>query len=359
MTTKIGFADELSVNSSQIMDFYKTHWQRKIALSDKAFHAWQFEDAVENRGANTCVVALNDERLVGVMGLNKRIFSNGDQCLNGAELTTWVVDKEFKGTGPGAKIIKFITNNFEVLFGMGISQDALPIYLRSGFHYLRYIPRYIHVTDAKKILEISDCASYATKLVKNPSHEPSNVKGEEISWKNQSHAPIVEGSHFSRSLEDLVWRYDSHPYYKYKSYKTTSIDGEVGYVVLREEITDDIRMLHVIDILGPASSFGSTIKFIEAYAQDNGYWAVDVYSTLALLNKYLIGRRWLSAVDSMFINIPHLFHPLEVRNPATTSLLYWSKDPMVDFLDLSSLYLTKQDCDLDRPTMNFIGCQDE
>ena len=167
MTTNIGFADELYVNSSQIMDFYKTHWQRKIALSDKVFHAWQFEDAVENRGANTCVVALNDGRLVGVMGLNKRIFNYGDQCLNGAELTTWVVDKKFKITGAGAKILNFIINNFEVLFGMGISQDALPIYLRTGFHYLRYIPRYIYVIDAKKILEISECTNYAPKLVKN------------------------------------------------------------------------------------------------------------------------------------------------------------------------------------------------
>ena len=293
------------------------------------------------------------------MGLNKRIFNYGYKRLNGAELTTWVVDKEIKGTGAGAKILKFIINNFEVLFGMGISQDALPIYLRSGFHYLRYIPRYIHVIDAKKILEISECANFAPKLVKNSSYQPSNVKGEQISWKNQSHAPIVEGNHFSRSLEDLIWRYDNHPYYKYKSYKTIGIQGEVGYVVLREEITDAIRILHVVDILGPTSSFEDTIKFIESYAQYNAYWAVDVYSTLAHLNKYFCARKWLSAVDSMYINVPHLFHPLEVRNPATTSLIYWSKDPNVDFLDLSRLYLTKQDCDLDRPTMNFIGCQDE
>jgi len=357
MTTKIGFAHELSVGSSLIMDFYKTHWQRKIVLSDKAFHAWQFEDAVENRGTNTCVVALNNERLVGVMGLNKRIFNYGKQSLNGAELTSWVVDKEFKGAG--AKILKFITDTFEVLFGMGISQDALPIYLRSGFHYLRYIPRYIYVLDAKKILEISQCATYAHKLVKNSSYELSNVRGEQISWNDQFHSPIVEGNHFSRSLKDLIWRYENHPYYSYKSYKTSSIDGEVGYVVLREEVTDDIRMLHVIDILGPKTSFENAIRFIESYAHENEYWAVDVYSTLAILNKYLNGRKWLSAVDSKFINVPHLFHPLEVRNPATNSLIYWSKEPKVDFLDLSRLYLSKQDCDLDRPTMNFIGCRDE
>jgi hypothetical protein len=359
MATKIGFANELSVSSSQITDFYKIHWQRKIALSDKKFHVWQFENAVENRGANSCVVALNDDRLVGVMGLNKRIFYSADQRLNGAELTTWAVDKQVKGSGAGAKILNFITDNFTVLFGTGISQDALPIYLRSGFHYLRYIPRYIHVIDAKKILEISNCATYALKLVKNASAEASGVKWEEISWKNQPHAPFVEGNHFSRGLENLIWRYESHPYFKYKSYRTMGLDGEVGYVVLRGEITYDIRILHVIDILGPETSFKSSIKFIESYAQENGFWAVDVYSTLSRLNKYFSHRMWLSAVDSSFVNVPHLFHPLEVRNPATTSLIYWSKNSNVDFLDVSRLYLTKQDCDLDRPTMNFIGCHDE
>ena len=354
MATKIGFANELGVDSSLIMEFYKNHWQRKIALSDRKFHAWQFENATENKGANSCVVALHDDCLVGVMGLNKRKFYFANQCFNGAELTTWVVDKKIKGSSAGAKILNYVTRNFEVLFGMGISEDALPIYLRSGFHYLRYIPRYIYVVDAKKILKLSDNKPYSSKLVRNASNEPSKLEAEKINWKDQFHTPCVEGNHFARSLEDLIWRYDNHPYFRYNSYKTTSVDGNVGYVVLREEITDDIKILHVIDILGPEASFECSISFIESYAREKGFWAVDVYSTLSRLNKYLSHHLWLSAVDSSFINVPHLFHPLEIRNPATTSLIYWSKDSDVNFLDVSDLYLTKQDCDLDRPTMNFI-----
>ena len=354
MDTNIGFADQLSVDSSQIMEFYKNNWQRKIALSDKKFHVWQFENAIENKGSNSCVVALHDDRLVGVMGLNKRKFYFENQCLDGAELTTWVVEKKIKGSSAGAKILNYITRNFEVLFGMGITEDALSIYLRSGFHYLRYIPRYIYIVDAKKILEISDHAPYSRKLIRNTYGEPSKSEVEKITWEDQFQAPFVEGNHFTRSLEDLIWRYDNHPYFKYNSYKTTSVDGNVGYVVLREEITNEIKILHVIDILGPEASFECSISFIESYAREKGFWAVDVYSTLSRLNKYLINRLWLSAVDASFINVPHLFHPLEVRNPATTSLIYWSKNSNVNFLDVSNIYITKQDCDLDRPTMDFI-----
>lgn len=359
MATKVGFADELGVNSSQIMEFYKKHWQRKIALSDREFHAWQFENAPSNNGANSCVVALHDERLVGVMGLNRRKFYSADRCLEGAELTTWIVEKEIKGSGAGAKILNYITSNFEVLFGMGISEDALPIYIRSGFHYLRYIPRYIYVIDAEKILGLSDCKAYARKLVRNGSGELSKSKFEKISWKDQSHAPCVEGNHFSRSLNDLIWRYDSHPYFRYDSYRVTSVDGNVGYVVVREEITEDIKILHVIDILGPEASFECSIEFVESYANERGFWAIDMYSTLSILNKYFSHRLWLSAVDSSWINVPHLFHPLEVRNPATTSLIYWTKNPNINFLNVCDLYLSKQDCDLDRPTMSAVGCNYE
>jgi hypothetical protein len=357
MATKVGFADELGINSSQIMEFYKKHWQRKIALSDREFHTWQFENAPSNKGANSCVVALHDHVLVGVMGLNKRKFYASDQSHDGAELTTWVVDYKVRGSGAGAKILNYITSNFEVLFGMGISEDALPIYIRSGFHYLRYIPRYIYVVDATKILAVSDHAAYAPRLVRNASSELSKSEAKKIFWKDQSHPPYIEGNHFSRSVEDLIWRYDNHPYFEYDTFKITSVEGNIGYVVLREEITDDIKILHVIDILGPESTFDGSIDFVESYAKERGFWAVDAYSTLSRLNKHFNHRSWLSSVDSSFINVPHLFHPIEVRNPATTSLIYWAKDLNLNFLNIWDLYLTKQDCDLDRPTMNFIQCK--
>jgi len=42
---------------------------------------------------------------------------------------------------------------------------------------------------------------------------------------------------------------------------------------------------------------------------------------------------------------------MELRSPPTTSLIYWSRDNFEDMADTSRLYITKQDADLDRPTM--------
>ena len=152
---EIGFASDLGVDSTQIMAFYREHWLRDIALSDYKFHQWQFEEPPLNGGHNSCVLALKGSNILGVMGLNRRIFNISGKAKNGAEMTTWVVDKNNKGLGAGTKILNFITSNFDYLMGMGISKEALPIYLRSNFGYLRYIPRYIFVIDKPRILDIS------------------------------------------------------------------------------------------------------------------------------------------------------------------------------------------------------------
>ena len=350
----VGFASDLGIDFKKIMSFYQDYWSRKIAISDNNFHQWQFQQPPANKGINSCVTAEKDGRILGVMGLNKRNFYLSGKVKNGAELTTWVVDPSTKGVG--IKILNFITRNFDYLIGMGISEEALPIYLFSNFRYLRHIPRFIYPINAEKVLEISEYTSirHAKLLVKPAKSFNTDIDHERIVWSEMKEPPFIEGNYFSRSIEDLVWRYDNHPYYKYLNFKIFCKESLIGYVVLRGEITDNIKLLHVVDILGKKESYEYSIKFIESYAKKYGYWAVDIFSTFAPLNKYFNMRGWLSSVDSSFINIPHLFHPLEIRNPSTTSLIYWSKNRELESYDVNDLYLTKQDADLDRPTMEYI-----
>lgn len=350
----VGFASDLGVSSKIIMNFYEEHWPRKIAISDKDFHQWQFEDPPSNSRVNTCIIAEKDGQILGVMGLNKRAFYLSGKVKNAAELTTWVVDPNTKGAG--IKILNFIKLNFEYVIGMGISEEALPIYLSSNFRYLRHIPRFICPINTNKILEISEYtnARHAKLLVNNVKSFDTDINYKKIVWSEMTEAPVVEGNHFSRSLKDLTWRYDNHPYYNYLNFKILCKDTGMGYVVLRGEITENIKILHVVDILGKKESYENSIKFIESYAKKNGFWAVDIFTTFAPLNKYFNMRGWLSSVDSSFINIPHLYHPLEIRTPSTTSLIYWSKYGELDSYDVNNLYVSKQDADLDRPTMEYI-----
>jgi hypothetical protein len=43
-----------------------------------------------------------------------------------------------------------------------------------------------------------------------------------------------------------------------------------------------------------------------------------------------------------------------MRTPPTTSLILWAKDDIGALLDRSRLYVTKGDCDMDRPTTLYL-----
>jgi hypothetical protein len=50
--------------------------------------------------------------------------------------------------------------------------------------------------------------------------------------------------------------------------------------------------------------------------------------------------------------LPHLFSPVEIRRPQSTSLIYWSKNNMNKICNVNRLYFSKGDIDLDRPTVD-------
>lgn len=356
MAIQVGFASDLNINVEEINNFYQTHWKRKIALGDKRFYEWQFILPPANLFRDSCVIAIKGRTILGVMGLNRRSFKISGKILKGAELTTWVVDETNKGGGAGAKILRYIMDEFDFLIGMGITQDALPIYLRSGFRFLNAIPRFIRVMELDKMISLSIHEDYAKKVLRRQNISSQDYDYKKTIWREEKSPPMVNGHHFSRELQDLIWRYDQHPYYDYFTYKIyiPNTPKRYVYVVLRHEITKDVRMLHVLDILGYEQGYEIAINFVEKYAIDNNFWAIDCYSTLSNLNKYFYKLGWLSAVDDIYINVPHLFHPLEVRTPPTTSLIFWSKEKSAEFFDTSNFYITKQDADLDRPTMDFI-----
>lgn len=356
MSLDIGFASDLSVSPESIQKFYQNQWKRKIALSDNNFYLWQFINPPKNEKKDSCVVAIRNKKILGVMGLNKRDFILSNTLYSGAELTTWVVKEENLKSGIGAKILHFILKKFDVLVGMSISEDALPIYLRSGFRYLNSVPRFVKIIDIEKMLQISDCTDYAKKIIKKKSTKTEKYYYESISWRNEQSAPSIRGNHFVRNLEHLIWRYEEHPYFVYKTFKVklTSKKSKFIYVVLREEVTKDIRIIHIVDILGDESGYSTGIEFAVFYAAKKNFWAIDCFSTLGILNKYFISQGWLSSVDDFYISVPYLFHPLEIRKPSTTSLIYWSRHNFDEMCNFSDLYLTKQDVDLDRPTLHTI-----
>lgn len=360
MAVKIGFVHELNISSNLVQEFYEKNWLRKIALSNQKFYDWQFISPPNNFNNDFCVVAYNqsNKKILGVMGLNKRDFYLCNKKKSGAELTTWIVSENYKGSGIGAKILLYIQQNFEVLLGMGISQEALPIYMRSGFRYLESIPRFIKIVNFDNIKNHSKYNKLTKKLIKMWKPSLSNDFIVEP-FSNEKYSEIEKilklgSNHFSRDSNHLSWRYENHPFFNYKEFliKNPKIKSNSGaFVSLREEFSlTEFRVLHVMDLFGDDNCISNGVKFIQNYAIENNIDLIDFYCTSSLIFKHFLAQGWFSINDDINFRFPHLFHPIELREPPTTSLIYWSKDNFKDMADLSRLYVTKQDADLDRPT---------
>ena len=168
MTIKIRFASELGIKPEEIQLFYKINWTRPIALADSRFYNWQFISPPEHNQNNLCVIALETETctVFGSMGLTMRSFYLNENIKRRAELTTWVVDPKKEGSCLDAKILLYIKDKSEVLIGMGISEKALSVHMRSNFRYLNYIPRFVKILNFENTSKISKFSPSAPKLVK-------------------------------------------------------------------------------------------------------------------------------------------------------------------------------------------------
>jgi hypothetical protein len=354
MSIIVGTPDEVGISDSSFEAFFAKHWVRPIALSDHKFAKWQFASPPAANGRNQSIVAFDTDQnaVAGIMGLNPRPFFLGDEQVNGAELTTWIVAEGYRSSGAGAKIVTEIMSRYDALIGMGISSMALPIYRRLGFRYLRAIPRFVRVLDVEKAAQIGNISALGRRLIRMDGAEPQSF----VLRSADSPSEMFERSRqrlnlFSRDAEHLQWRYQTHPYFKYELFNLSSGGGEAFVAVRMETSVTNLRVLHVTDCFGDEVAMPGAIAFIQEYAKAENADFCDFYCTSAKLNRFFLAANWHSVLDDLDVQLPHLFHPVEMRDPPTTSLIYWSKGRMTEMADFGRLYITKQDADFDRPVL--------
>jgi ribosomal protein S18 acetylase RimI-like enzyme len=347
----VDFAHKLGVTNAQIADFYKNNWHRPIALSDPKFINWQFGVQSENH----CVVAIADSKIIGIMAVTPRVFLYNSNSFNGAELSTWVVSSKARGLGIGKKILQLLQSTFQVLVGTGITDAAVPIYLSRGFSFFAYIPRYIYVSNFQKIKNLTKFDFEAERLTRSRRTKPpvhfvsKNSNASELSAISDAFTFIG----FKRGGDYCQWRYEHHPLFNYEFYLITSESGDKAGIVLREDTNEDTGFIHLCDLFGDQQAILSAVCFLEQYAKSKGAAFIDATVTDGKTIAAFRQRGWISAVDDNYVQIPSLFYPLEIRTPATTSLIFWATDNVPCAFDLSTMSLTKGDLDLDRPTLDF------
>ncbi|WP_299495254.1 GNAT family N-acetyltransferase [uncultured Shewanella sp.] len=352
MSIEIGSASELNVDMASVAFFYQSNWTRRIALSNEKFYEWQFSNT-PNKLGDQCCLALKSGEIVAVMGLTERPFFLKGEEKKGVELTTWIVKESSRNLGLGPKMLDYLKSKYNVMFGMGISEQALPVYLRMGFKYLKSIPRFVKVLNHDVVKKFGHSTPLVNKLSK------IKVKNEKYTIFDASKEVVddifndfsISNNLFLRNYDWIKWRYIEHPSF---SYNVKIIGNEKHgkcIVIYRIDIIEELKIMHCVDLFGDKKTCLSAISFLEDEGASLGVDVIDFYSTNSGVNSLFIYKNWLSVLDCDFFDFPHLFHPIELRTPSTTSLIMWSNDDSPYLYEMGNLYITKQDCDFDRPVM--------
>jgi hypothetical protein len=360
MPITVGCVSDLGIDGARVRDFLSRNWRRRIALTSPEFYDWQFTRSPADAGNDHCGVAVDSttNEIVGVMGLNERGFHlNGSEVL-GAELTTWAVEERLKGSGVGALILRSIQARYHVLIGMGITESAMPVYIRSGFRYISAVPRFVNVIDFAVVEQIAEAKPLAKKIWAHWRNNRNPVMFSAVPYLGAGMERICaaarrDSNFFDRAHYSIEWRYLRHPIFAYKTFIIGDKASHAeSFVAIREETSIvGLRLVHVLDVFGDPTAIPAALAFIDDYCRQGGFHAADFFCTSSRVNAFLYAGGWFSTMDDHCLRFPHLFHPLEMRIPPTTSFAFWARNRMAEMSDLSRLYVTKQDADLDRPTL--------
>ncbi|WP_342071664.1 GNAT family N-acetyltransferase [Yoonia algicola] len=355
----IASAKEAGISDSDICAFYAAQWTRPIALVREEFAQWQFRSAPASQGHNHSIVALENAKIIAVMGVTPNDFVLRGDRRRGAELTTWVVAPQTRGKGVGKKILAALQDRYDVLTGAGITAAAIPLYLAAGFTFLKHMPRFFHIADFDNIKRFVTASDSALRITAN-----RQAKAPEAEWRTQPVAAtnlaqcaqtLASDGHFARDAARLAWRYDQHPAFQYEAFLVhdAHTPGRGAGVILRADMVLDTPILHVVDLFGDPQDIGAALNFLEAEARVRGAAFVDISLTLGATSALLRARGWSSAVDDPLVALPSLFYPVELRDPPTTSVMVWGRHDQNRLFDLSRLHITRGDMDLDRPTLSW------
>lgn len=354
----IGTPHELSISSAAVRDFYTSHWNRRVPLSDGEFYGWQFLSPPGTDGRDNCCIAVDEQGgIIGVMGLHERPFAYAGALVSGAELTTWIVRQDTQNRGVGPQMLQYLQGKYAFLLGLGITPAAVSVYLRHGFRFFNPIPRYMRVLNWEHVEPFAQIDERAKKFDRYWKHELKKTAYRVCPLEPVLVDAIGElfarsSNMFIRNYDFLKWRYLDHPTFKYEVAIVREDEEAATGAVVAYRVQDpapDLRIAHVIDLYGDKNSMQAALSYLDDEFRSRNVDFADFYSTNGKHQGLFLNHDWFSLGSDNFFNFPHLFNPIEQRSPASTSMVVWASKNRELIFNNSNSYFSKQDSDFDRP----------
>jgi hypothetical protein len=379
---------------AELQAFFEEHWQRgHILARDAQLLRWQYRRPGDPQRLSM-LVASEDDRIVGALGLIVVSFCVRGRRSCGGWLATWIATPAAREQQVGLRLLQRVLDEPLGFVGViGINETVLGIYRALGFSICERVPRWVRtISDDALATLLGDCAPARGALPATPaaglplvSHTPQISHTPGVSrepWVSQRSSDSLRISAWSNALakrwdaiwsqrlapglvgtwrdaDYLRWRYLEHPHFTYAVRVAEDSKGALrGLAVHRiAEVQGAVgRAVRIVELLGDAEAVTALAANAVAAGVRTGAAFADFYCTAAGVAEPLEACGFTLESERSEA-LPALFEPLDLGTPRLTGAFRMGGelggelggDPTP--LDPQALYVTRSDGDQDRPNL--------
>ena len=361
---------------SKFVELINDQWMKNHVILHKPLFDWQFGGfGYENKKIRSLVLFDNDH-MIGFRGIIPGLYQvplvDGTmQISKGGSNAMWIVHSDYRGKKLGLKLHLKAQKIFPVITGAGSKiNTSVPFYLKSGFHMMKSLYRYIiplNIKGYKKLLiedvQLNDIIVWSKECdISKNSIKPCNIDLMALSmlWK-QVTFPLQLFSLY-RNEEFWRWRYIENIGFQYLMFGDPSDSGVIVARIETADIEDSkqIKVFRIIEIIPKSEQawiykgekkIESLLSGVLKWAQNEGCVTADFFSSNMRFNKFLtnIGFRNQLKGKEVLSLVP-MFSPF-CTVVKLINVLYKINLPEYDFIrpNFESTYMVKSENDMDRP----------
>ena len=358
---------------AELQSFIDRYWRPgHILARDAALLKWQHR-CVARPDDLSVLVVWDQESIAGILGIIECPWNHFGRKGRAAWLTNWVVrpEPEYRSLGLGL-LNRALSGGYDFLGTLGANAPALRMYELLKFHVVPRVHRWVRGVNRDELSRLLDhtgdfydseqrAAMTASARDWPAGSGPANIKWMDWSdaasqWEtlwNENLAPTLLS--IDRSASYLQWRYVDHPSARYQIRVAVNEQTRraTGLVVSRviEVVGAPGRVLRVVDLLSERGMETAMAGELQRQAARANAALVDYYCTSRRNSEILTGSGF-APEESFAKPWPSLFDPLDCRRSYLTGAFMVRDMPQAELgsrIEDDQLYLTRSDCDQDRP----------
>lgn len=351
-----------------VRDLHRNHyWRSHCLILNQDFYNWQFIEHpnIVQAGGDQSIVAVGENgELLSYLGVVPMPAMFRGSQINAAHILTWLSPPEARGQGIGRKLMTQVTKKFNYLFSRSPLPASLPIFQRLRFRYFSECSRWIAVLDPELTfalaanpsdLTLKRARDRAVKIDLSTSYNVSDVTPSGAGAFAK--ATLTGGLAFLRTNDYFIWRYQKHPFFKYKFIFLGEAEELEGIAVVRiEQSSGRIgKVLRIVEFIATDNKKHKLAMAVMEYGIINGCAYADLFGMSEYYVSGFVSAGGFNAAEEDHLLLPHLLQPWspEIKPPG---VLFWGNQHisasdsigMID--DMTKIYMSKGDGNLDWPS---------